>query len=193
MLSSITAHMIEKRPLKHQIVRYASCLKPNALVLSAENKSSRLKFSKMLVKLTALNHISIKLADDAKEQFSKITDEHLPENREKFSLLAKYDQRLDIFMSQVVLKKEYELLWKVCVLVFCLSHCQSAVECGFKVNKEFVVENQSEDSLKCLRIINDHLTSKNVQARYITITQDMIKSVEAARERYKIYQNEKQK
>ena len=106
MLFNITTHMIEKRPLKHQIVRYASWLKPNALVLSAENKSSKLKFSKMLVKLTALNQISIKLAVDAKEQFSKIIDEHVPENREKFPLFAKFNQRLDIFMSQVVLLYE---------------------------------------------------------------------------------------
>ena len=60
----------------------------------------------MLVKLTALNQISIKLAVDAKEQFSKIIDEHVPENREKFSLFAKFNQRLDIFMSQVVLLYE---------------------------------------------------------------------------------------
>ena len=59
-------------------------------------------------------------------------------------------------------------------IVFCLSHGQDAVECGFKANKEFVVENQSEDSLKPLRIINDYRASKNVQARSITITQDII-------------------
>ena len=59
-------------------------------------------------------------------------------------------------------------------IVFCLSHAQDAVECGFKANKEFVVENESEDSLKPLRIINDYRASKNVQARSITITRDMI-------------------
>ena len=55
-----------------------------------------------------------------------------------------------------------------------------------------VVENQLEDSLKSLHIHN-HLSLKNVQARNITMTRDMIKLVKAARERYKIYQNEKQK
>ena len=76
--------MIEKCPLKHQIVRCASCSNPNALTLNAKNESSNLKFSKMLVKLTALNQISIKSVVDAKEQFSKFIDEHVPENREKF-------------------------------------------------------------------------------------------------------------
>ena len=55
-----------------------------------------------------------------------------------------------------------------------------------------VAENQLEDSLKSLHIHN-HLSLKNVQARNITMTGDMIKLVKAARERYKIYQNEKQK
>ena len=55
-----------------------------------------------------------------------------------------------------------------------------------------VAENQLEDSLKSLHIHN-HLSLKNVQARNITMTRDMIKLVKAARERYKIYQNEKQK
>ena len=99
MLSNITAHVIEKYPLKHQIVRCASCSNPNALALSAKSESSNLKFPKMLVKLTALNHISIKLADDAKEQFSEFIGEHVPENCEKFLSFAKFDQRLYIFMS----------------------------------------------------------------------------------------------
>ena len=132
-------------------------------------------------------------ADDAKEQFSKFIDEHVSENREKFSWFAKFDQRQDTFVSQFLLRKEYESSSEVCIIVFCLSHGQSAVERGFKANKEFVVENQSKYSLKFLRIINDHLISKNVQARNITITREMIKSVKAAREHYKIYQNEKHK
>ena len=110
LLSNVTAHMIEKCPLKHQIVRSASCLNPNTLALSAKNESSKLKFSKMLGKLTALKQISIKLADDAKEQYSKFTDEHVPEKRRKFSSFAKFDQPLDTFISQFLLNKENESL-----------------------------------------------------------------------------------
>ena len=94
MLSNITAHMIEKCPLKHGIVRCVSCSNPNTLVLSAMNESSKLEFSKMLVKLTALKQICIKLADDVKEKFSKFIAQHVPENRKKFSSFAKFDQRL---------------------------------------------------------------------------------------------------
>ena len=42
----------------------------------------------MLVKFTALKQISILLADDAKQQFSKFTDENVPENRETFFIVC---------------------------------------------------------------------------------------------------------
>lgn len=96
-------------------------------------------------------------------------------------------------MSQFLLDKEYESLWEVCIIVFCVSHCHSAVEHRFKANYDIVIENQLKDFLKSLHIISNHLTLQNVQARNITITQDMIKSVKVARVHYKIYQNEKQK
>ena len=192
-LSNLTAHMVEKCPLKHLIIRCSSCLSPNTLAISDRNDSTKAKFSKLLEKLTALNQISVKLADNAKEEFAKFIDEVVPENREKFSSFSKFDQRLDTFLSKYIPKKDYASLWEVCIIVFCLSHGQSPVERGFKTNKEFMVENQSENSLKSLRIINDHLESNDVNASTITITGNMMKSVKASRQRYEIFQEEKKK
>ena len=56
------------------------------------------------------------------------------------------------------------------ILIFCLSHGQSAVECGFSANKEYIKESQSENCLVSLRIIHSHLTFKKVAASSITIT-----------------------
>ena len=172
LLSNITAHMIEESPLKHQVIRSASRLNPNTLALSAK-KSRQSWSSKMLIKLTTLKQISIKLANDATEQFSKFIDEPVPENCEKFWSIAKLDQGLDTFMSQFLLSKEYESLWETCIIVFCLSHDKSAVEHGFKASKKFVVGNQSEDSLKSLRYhqqssgIEKHISKKHKQhSRY---------------------------
>ena len=71
--------------------------------------------------------------------------------------------------------KKFDILSKVYVLIFCLSHWQSAVECGFSTNKEYIEENQSQNCLVSLRIIHKHLTSKKVTASSITITADMIR------------------
>ena len=105
----------------------------------------------MVEKLASLNQISVKLSDDAKEEFSKFVNEVVPQSREKFAEFAKFDQRLDTFLWPFI--SEYKSLREVCILIFCLSHGQSAIERGFKANKEFVVENQSEESLKSLRIV----------------------------------------
>ena len=66
----------------------------------------------------------------------------LPNNQERFRSFIKFDNRLNTFYSQFLMEKEFESLWKVFILVFCLSHSQPSIEHGFKINKDFVVENQ---------------------------------------------------
>ena len=51
--------------------------------------------------------------------------------------------RLDTFHAEFLPDKELKSLWKACILVFCLSHGQSAVECSFHTDG-YTVENQSE-------------------------------------------------
>ena len=184
LLSNVVKHMMEKCPLKYQLVRCASCLNPNKLAIHDLSDSSKMKFSKMVEKLTALNQITVKTADDSKEQFSKFLDEVIPRSREKFHSFAMFDQRLDTFFMEYLVDKEFTSLKSVCIIIFCLSHGQSSIERGFKSNKEFSVVNQSEDSLKSLRIVYDHMLAKDVKAQNINVTRDMIKSVSSARSRY---------
>lgn len=181
-LSNLTAHFIQKCPLKYMIVRCSGCLNPNILAISDKHETAKLRFGKMVEKLTSLGQITVKLADDAKDQFTKFVNEVIPQNREKFVEFSKFDQRLDTFLWPFI--SEYLALREVCILIFCLSHGQSAIERGFKANKEFIVENQSEESLRSLRLAHDHMLAKDVQAKNIKITRDMIKSVKASRQRY---------
>ena len=154
-----------------------------------------MKFSKMVEKSTALNQITVKTADDSKELFSKFLDEALPRSREKFHSFAMFDQQLDTFFMEYLVDKEFTSLKSVCIILFCLGHGQSSIEHGFKSNKEFSVVNQSEDSLKSLRIIYDHMLAKDVKAENINVTRGMIKSVSSARSRYmeslEVAQNQK--
>ena len=64
--------------------------------------------------------------------------------------------------------------------MFCLSHDQAAIEHGFKVNKDCLVKNLSEDSLIALRIVNDHMSSKQQNTADIPITREMVKSVKSS-------------
>jgi len=162
----------------------------DSLAVNDENDVSKLKFVKMLEKLTSLNQITAKFADDAKDQFSKLIEEVVPEHRESFMSFDKFDRRLDTFFAEFLLEKGFESLWRVFTLIFCLSHGQSAIEREFKTNKEFITENQSEGSLKSLRIIQDYMMSNEVQANNLPITREMVKSVNSARSRYVEFQTE---
>ena len=55
----------------------------------------------------------------------------------------------------------YHKAWSVCELALVLWHGQASVERGFSVNKELVVENQSEQTLAARRIIKDHVIHVN--------------------------------
>ena len=181
-LSNLASHFIQKCPLKYVIVRSSACLNPNTLAISDKHEAAKQRFGKMVEKLTSLKQITVKLADAAKDQFAKFLRGAIPQNREKFAEFSKFDQRLDTFLWPFI--SEYLALREICIIIFCLSHGQSAIERGFKANKEFIVENQSEESLKSLRLVHDHMLAKDVEAKSIKITRDMIRSVKASRQRY---------
>ena len=141
LLSYIVKHMLEKCPLKYQLVRCPSCMIPNILAVNDRNDASKLKFSKMVEKLTSLNQITAKAADDAKEQFSKFVDEVIPRHREKFQSFSMFQERLDTFFTEFLSEKGFESLKLIFIIIFCLSHGQSSIERGFKSNKEFSAEN----------------------------------------------------
>ena len=47
------------------------------------------------------------------------------------------------------------------MIALLLSHGQASVERGFSVNKELVVENQSEQTQAARRIVKDHIIHVN--------------------------------
>ena len=59
--------------------------------------------------------------------------------------------------------KEFKRFWFVCKIVYTLSHGQSQVERYFNIYKEILVENPQEESLKCQRMIYDHIQFENIR------------------------------
>ena len=59
------------------------------------------------------------------------------------------DTRLDDFFSvHLAGSKKYACMWKVTKFIFVLPDGQASIERGFNVNKEFLIENIQELSLK---------------------------------------------
>ena len=67
-----------------------------------------------------------------------------------------------------------------------LSHGQVSVDRGFSVNKELVVENQSEQTLSARRIIKDHIIHVN-SVTDVEIARNMVLAARSARAKYANY------
>ena len=77
----------------------------------------------------------------------------------------------------------YRKCWTIKV-VFTLSHGQAAVERGFSVNKEFLVENLQQTSFISQRLICDYVSNFFKPIFEIPLTNEMLKSCRLAHSRY---------
>ena len=80
--------------------------------------------------------------------------------KEKFLSFDEDKDRLDSFMGSLMQDNaDYVNLWKVCRIIFALSHDQADVERGFIMNGELLVENMKKLSLISQRIACGHFYS----------------------------------
>ena len=169
----------ERCPLKYSIVRNASSLSPNEMVQNKE--ISTLKFKALAERLSKLKWLSTDEADDAKQQYDEFVGSECVKFREKFESFNELSDSVDKFLGVYLHKNQkYSALWKVCAIIFVLSHGQSAIERGFSVNKQLLVENLQEKSLISQRIVYDHINSHDIVIRQYELPNDLLKSCKLA-------------
>ena len=78
-------HMMHKSPIKLLIIRCANSLDPTLLVKADEQESCKVKFAKLVEKLTYLKCISSKTADESKDQFCQLIDDIVSRHHQEFS------------------------------------------------------------------------------------------------------------
>jgi len=78
----------------------------------------------------------------------------------------------------------YAKLWEVFQIIFALSDSQAALERGFLINNELMVENMKEESITAGRFVYDTVKSSAVHFSEIRITPRLKRNVRAARMRY---------
>ena len=85
-------------------------------------------------------------------------------------------------------------LWRVCRIIFVLSHGQADVERGFNINRELLVENMKELSLISQRIVCDHFSACKNDLHNYQVDKKLFLSYKGARMKYENYlENEKKK
>ena len=136
-----------KQPIKVSIGQNWTCISPKNKLHDPE--ASLLKFENIVDKLFSHKRMSSSEVDRARQQYESFLNGTVSKNREKFEGFNSNNSRIDTFLAEFLARnKEFKWFWFVCKIIFTLSHGQSQTERGFNVNKEILVENLQEESLK---------------------------------------------
>ena len=149
---AIIAKSQERSPLQYTVARMASSLSPHNMVRAKEK--SLTCFNLFAEKVVKLKWMSPDEADEAKTEYFKFIDTEYVLLKDTFLPFDAANERVETFLGTFLhSQKEYASLWKVCLFVFALSHGQSAVERGFSVNENMLVENLEYQSLIGQRMV----------------------------------------
>ena len=89
----------------------------------------------------------------------------------------------DFYFADLDLGKFPDLSFLI-KIVLTLSHGQAAVERSFSVNNSVLNLNMKEDSIVAKKIVKDHMIFNSLKPYTIAITNQLIRSVSAARQKY---------
>ena len=138
----------------------------------------------MVDKLYNLKWITAKEVDEEKKEYFKFIT--TVQNKYKDALLTFNENKVrsDLFFCNFMHgNTKFRKCWDVLKLVFTLSHEQAAVERGFSVNKELLVENLQQLSLVSQRIVSDYLTDFGKFIFKLPLTNAFLKNCQLAHSR----------
>ena len=120
-------------------------------------------------------------------QYKKFVLEMKQFHHEKCACFSFVENILDAFFFDVLnTQKTYEDLWTTVKFLLTLSHGQAAVARGFSVNKEALVPNLKEDSLKVICLVPDTISAEQFEIAEFVITDELPTSCSHASSRYKM-------
>ena len=125
-----------------------------------------LKFKRLVEKLCEMKWISAVDADDSKFQYEEFLTSASSEYKNHFLDYCRNSDSIDKFLGLYIDKKKFDKFWNICKIIFTLSHVQAAVERGFSVNREIIVENLQQKPLISQRLVYDYITVKHASSLY---------------------------
>lgn len=183
-LAHLLSHLVEKSPLKYAIIRHAVCFNPLYMGNHARRSSCENHIKVILQKMVSIGRISGKFAELVKKEYVKFF-EVVDQNLQSFSGFDPSKERVDTFFSNLMRSSTaHQNLWEFIKMFLVLYHGQSAIERGFSVNKQLLVENLKPQSLVALRTIEDHMRYSELTPENIKIPSKMIQCAKQAHSCY---------
>ena len=188
-IATIIDKFQDKCPLKYSLVRNLSSLNP--CKISQNSGVCNTKFKRVLEGLATANRIPRTQCDEIFAEFKMFTA--WASDNIDFSEFDRKQERIDkLYCKHMSQSHKYQKVWKVVTLLMLLSHGQASVERSFSVNKDVTTTNISQESLVARRRVKDHILHVGgIQG--ITVTDDLVKSIQGARQRYHAALQEKRK
>ena len=160
ILVKLIEKLKERSPLSYGVVRNAVCFVPSEMV--NHGSTSELIAKNLIQKLYDLKLLSSQEAGKAKQEYQAFLTSVAVTDQDKFLSYDMDKNRLDSFLSGYMKGvAKFANLWKVCKIIFTLSHGQADIERGFSVNKELLIEDMKQKSLVSQRIVCDQLSDNN--------------------------------
>ncbi|XP_063230592.1 uncharacterized protein LOC134535429 [Bacillus rossius redtenbacheri] len=182
--------VLQRSPLAYSLTRQISCINPE-LIRSKPNLAEK-RIKACLELLVEKQQIPGSTADKILQEYQEFIQ--IASVGEAMKSYHRQNQRLDLFYVQVMVEsgKSFPSLLLFIKHLLILSHGNAALERGFSVNSDCLVENQTEDSLIAQRIVYDAvMNSKGVQ--HVQITKSLIHYARNSCARYKEHLESKRK
>ena len=98
-----------------------------------------------------------------KPQYATFISREVKLNLSSFRDMNFQETRVDEFLGKFIipLSLHYNHLWRICIIIFCITYGQAAIQWGFNVNKDMLSENLQESSLIARRIVYDKIKAIN--------------------------------
>ncbi|XP_014675867.1 PREDICTED: uncharacterized protein LOC106815856 [Priapulus caudatus] len=193
VMSFMVAYMLEKLPLKHSLVRNASCLAPSEMVHNRDECIARMSY--MLQVLAEKKQISYDDCDVVKSQYVSFLDVQVARYSSSFAEFRPEadESRVETFLYKHLHQKtEYSKLWQAMKIVLLLSHGQASVERGFSVNKQVAADNLQEETFVARRLICEHVNRAGGVCN-VQITPQLLVAAAGARQKYLMHLDEEKR
>jgi hypothetical protein len=187
-LQAMTKKLLEKSPLRFKLVRNAHCLSPKCMATMTAADATK-SFRTLLQPLLSSRRFTPNFCDEAALQYDKFVENVVQQNMENFLAFDKYNDRMDVFLSNYLCghsAANYYKLYEVVKLIACLFTGQSQVERGFSVNKEILSDNMKEKSIVAQRQVYDAIQTIG-GIKNVTFTHRLLSTVRSARAAYRLH------
>ena len=192
LLSTMTAKLIERCPLKYPLVTYLSSLNPPKMIGSASDVTA--KFEKILQILMNGNWRSAGECDELLSKYKAFSVQMKQGHAVDFRDFTPDSRRLDTFLGNYMQDHiQFAKLWDIFKMLLTISHGQASVERGYSVNKDMLIENLHKKTVVALRTVHDSISTLEDHFTKLPLTPAMKRHVMSARMRYGQYLDEQKK